>query len=745
MNILGKLFAISAIISCTISISQISAQTFDLSSQRSEHPYIHKVPGEVLDHGGLVINPVPQQMSVTENGYLLLRDGIYMMDIRKTFAKDIDFLKAYTKVLTESPKAVKSQSIKSSRQTTTSNMAIPVIFTIDYGKETAARNGVKQLSGAYSLTIDRDGISIIGYDERGAFYGLQTLRQIFESPEAVDGQLPLLCINDYPNLPVRGVVEGFYGTPWSHEVRLSLIDFYGEFKLNTYFYGPKDDPYHSSPNWRLPYPEDQARNISELVAACKRNRVDFVWAIHPGQDIKWGEEDYGNLVGKFNAMYNLGVRSFAIFFDDISGEGAKPEKQIELLNRLTEEFVKAKGDIEPLMVCPTDYSKLWANPSENGSLAKYGRGLDPSIRVFWTGDYVCSNITKETMEWVGSRIKRPALNWWNFPVTDYARHILMQGPAYMVDSDLTAEDLCGVLSNPMEHGEASKLALYGVADVTWNTAAYNPIDNWNRGLRELMPQAFDAYRTFAIHSCDTETGYRRDESWETEIFYLDTYSDSLAAELRAEFERMLTVEEEIHAGCDNEKLLREISPWLVEFTRLAERGLEALDLMEQYRAETAPASFWRAYTRALMTEEERISYNAHRSGTLKLQPFYEYAMLDMGAGLLSRIGNNAPAEEIRYSSSSADTTAALAFDRLAQSFFTNNGALTIEVPSGSTRVILLLNTAENAAPVTVCQYSRKGKLLSRTTAVADYLELNLIKGTTKLEITGDARIHEVIF
>lgn len=747
MNNFYKILALAIV--CICSINLLSAQDFDLSSQRGEHPYIYKVPGEVVDHGGLIINPVPQKMTLTGNGSLSLSEGLYVLDCKKAFTKELEFLKLYTKVIKESGKAVKSQTIVSgqitSRQKVTAQTTeIPLVFTIDYGIKAASENGVKMQPEAYSLSIDGEGIKIVGYDERGAYYGLQTLRQILESPKAAGGKLPYITVNDYPNLPTRGVVEGFYGTPWSHEVRLSLVDFYGEFKLNTYFYGPKDDPYHSSPNWRLPYPEDQARNISELIAACKRNRVDFVWAIHPGQDIKWGEEDYNNLVNKFEAMYALGVRSFAIFFDDISGEGAKPEKQIELLNRLTEEFVKAKGDVAPMMVCPTDYSKLWANPSENGSLAKYGRGLDPGIRVFWTGDYVCSNITKETMEWVGSRIQRPALNWWNFPVTDYARHILMQGPAYMIDSDLTSEDLCGVLSNPMEHGEASKLALYGVADATWNTAAYNPMDNWNRGICELMPQAADAYRTFAIHSCDTETGYRRDESWETEIFYLDTYTAELAQALRSEFERMLTVEAEIHEGCDNEKLLREIAPWLVEFTRLAERGIAALDLMELYRAETGPAVFWKAYTGTLMTSDERAAYYAHRSGTLKLQPFYEYAMLDMGAGLLSRIGDNASAEEIRYETSSADTTAALALDRQAQTFYANNGTLTLEVPKGSTRVILLLNTAETSAPVTIRQYSRKGKLLSRTTAVADYLELDLIKNASKLEITGDVKIHEVI-
>lgn len=83
-------------------------------------------------------------------------------------------------------------------------------------------------------------------------------------------------------------------------------------------------------------------------------------------------------------------------------------KQTELLNRLTKDFVKSKGDVAYLTVCPTDYSKLWANPTPQGSLAIYGETLDPSIEVFWTGDVVCSDLTPETLDWVNSRIKRPA-------------------------------------------------------------------------------------------------------------------------------------------------------------------------------------------------------------------------------------------------------------------------------------------------------------------------------------------------
>lgn len=61
-------------------------------------------------------------------------------------------------------------------------------------------------------------------------------------------------------------------------------------------------------------------------------------------------------------MYDLGVRSFAIFFDDIEGEGTNPHKQTELLNDLSRDFVKVKGDVSNLIICPTDYSKLWAKP-----------------------------------------------------------------------------------------------------------------------------------------------------------------------------------------------------------------------------------------------------------------------------------------------------------------------------------------------------------------------------------------------
>lgn len=597
---------------CALACSNLLAQEaeFDLSSQRLEIQQVLPVPGKKIDHQGIIINPTPHKLTVNRNNMLDLTAGVVLKDKQDKFSQDLGFL-------TLAKKGVK--------------------LTIDFGKKAALKQGVKEVSGAYAMHIDKKGISIVGYDERGAFYGIQTLRQLMESPIAQNKQLPYLDINDYPDLPNRGVVEGFYGTPWSHQVRMSLIDFYGKFKMNTYLYGPKDDPYHSCPNWRLPYPEKEAQNIKELVQACKRNRVDFVWAIHPGQDIKWNEEDYQNLVNKFNWMYDLGVRDFAIFFDDISGEGTNPEKQTELLNRLTDEFVKVKGDVSPLTVCPTDYSKLWANPTPQGSLAIYGNTLNPDIKIFWTGDVVCSDLTPETMEWINSRIKRPAYYWWNYPVQDYVRNFILQGPAYGLDTSLTKDDVCGVISNPMEHGEASKLALYGVADYAWNIANYNPIDNWERGLNELAPEAKDAYRTFAIHSCDTENGYRRDESWETKTFRIANWNDAAAQALKAEFEKIEKVPAEMEQGCENKALLQELRPWLVEFGKLGTRGKHTIELGQIFRSGKSDADFWSKYIQNLMSKEDRKNYEAHKSGTLKLQPFYENAMDDMSHEFLKKL------------------------------------------------------------------------------------------------------------
>ena len=54
----------------------------------------------------------------------------------------------------------------------------------------------------------------------------------------------------------RGFIEGYYGNPWSVEDRAELMKFGGYYKMNTYFYAPKDDPKHKD-KWDILYTQDE--------------------------------------------------------------------------------------------------------------------------------------------------------------------------------------------------------------------------------------------------------------------------------------------------------------------------------------------------------------------------------------------------------------------------------------------------------------------------------------------------------
>ena len=261
----------------------------------------------------------------------------------------------------------------------------------------------------YYLQVTADQIVVAGKDNNGTYYGVQSLLQVMSKPEVMQCE-----ITDWPSVSCRGVIEGFYGNPWSHKDRLRQFDFYGQNKMNIYVYGPKDDPYHRA-KWREPYPEKEAALLGELVQAAHRNKVQFVWAIHPGGDIKWNKADSVAVVDKLEKMYALGIRTFAVFFDDIWGEGAKGDKQAGLLNYVTDEFVRKHTDVEPLIMCPTQYNKAW---SGGDYLPTLGSKMYPEVRIMWTGNSVVDMIEKNDMEWINGQIKRKAFIWLNYPVND---------------------------------------------------------------------------------------------------------------------------------------------------------------------------------------------------------------------------------------------------------------------------------------------------------------------------------------
>lgn len=447
-------------------------------------------------------------------------------------------------------------------------MAKPIIIGEAGDKAVAKfRENIPAADEGYYLQVTPDQVVIAGHDNSGTFYGVQSFLQLMSQPKVMQCQ-----IEDYPSVSARGVIEGFYGNPWSHKDRLRQFDFYGQYKMNTYVYGPKDDPYHRA-RWREPYPAEEAAELKELVDAAHKNKVKFVWAIHPAADIKWGLEDYKNVVNKLNVMYDLGIRTFAIFFDDVWGEGARADKQAELLNYLTDEFVRKHNDVEPLIMCPSQYNKSW---SSGDYLNILGTQMYPEVRIMWTGNSVVDMIQENDMQWINDQIKRKAFIWLNYPVNDYCQSRLLMGKTY--GNGLNINDMVsGFCSNPMEYAEASKVSLYSIADYTWNMPAYDSVSSWERALGALMPTCAEAFRVFCENNVDLgKTGHGLRREGESPNFKTDSKEA-----LKKSFEQMVLAAEQVYQDRKNHpEMVEEIHPWLQSMSLLGARGVLCVQMME---------------------------------------------------------------------------------------------------------------------------------------------------------------------
>lgn len=492
---------------------------------------------------------------------------------------------------------------------------------------------IPERSEGYYLAVSDREIVVAGNDRRGLYYGLRTLEQLLEQACENDS-LPEVEITDWPDVAVRGVVEGFYGTPWSHEARMSLIDFCSDHKLNTYIYGPKNDRYHRA-RWRQPYPEAEARQLRSLVARAREKEVDFVWAVHPGDDIKWNGEDRDKLVAKLESMYQLGVRAFAVFFDDI-GKGKNATEQADLLNYINRNFIQAKGDVRPLIMCPSDYNRSRWHP-ETAYLEILGDKLDANIHIMWTGDRALSDITADNLTWVQTILKRCPYIWWNFPVTDFSNDRILMGEVCGITSAIQT-DASAFVSNPMEYAEASKLALFSVANYTWNINAYDAKASWLAGIRSLLPDAAEAFACFCRHSSATGTDhFPRPESecirQAADRFVKQyTQSGNWQAEdmqtLKDEFDRMALAADELRLAESNLALTREIDPWITAFGLWAQMGQEALELAEAVKMQD-----YKSYIKQmnyLQVLQRRIEQNNHIKqvsiGTAVIQPLINEIM-----------------------------------------------------------------------------------------------------------------------
>ena len=541
----------------------------------------------------VTISPLPQKISWGEEAFSN-DTKFYIVGASKADSDAIHLLAANLDIVGVSEKVNAKKFY----------MAKPIIIG-EAGDKYVAKyeKNIPATNEGYFLQVTPDRVVVAGRDNSGTFYGAQSLLQILSQPKVMQCQ-----IEDYPSVECRGVIEGFYGNPWSHQDRLRQFDFYGQYKMNTYVYGPKDDPYHRA-RWRVPYPEKEATQLKELVDAAHKNKIKFVWAIHPAGDIKWGLEDYGNVVNKLNAMYDLGVRTFAIFFDDVWGEGARGDKQAEMLNYLTDEFVRKHDDVEPLIMCPSQYNKNWSNGDYLNTL---GAKMNPEVRIMWTGNSVVDMIEENDMQWINDQIKRKAFIWLNYPVNDYCQSRLLMGKTY--GNGLNINDMVsGFCSNPMEYAEASKVSLYSIADYTWNMPSYDAESSWERALVALMPSCADAFKVFCENNVDlgpTGHGLRREgESPNFKTTSKETLTES--------FKQIVDAANAVLADEKNHpEMLAEIHPWVESMRLLGERGLVYVQMAKAMESNNPEAFIENYLLQSKLEEAQKAIISRNYEGSI---------------------------------------------------------------------------------------------------------------------------------
>jgi hyaluronoglucosaminidase len=301
---------------------------------------------------------------------------------------------------------------------------------------------------------------------------------------------------------IRGVLEGFYGQPWSHAERLDLLEFCGREGFNTWVHAPKDDPYHRE-RWRDPYPSDELERFAELQAAAERHGIDFVYAIAPGLSVCYSQEsELEALVAKCEQLREAGVGSFHLLFDDVEQElncaedeavyGHEPRPSAAAQADLSNRFRRALPQDDPLVVCPRGY----AGTETTDYREVFGRRLDREVVVYWTGlEVVSTSIVRADLDAAASGFGHELLLWDNYPVNDFAPEQLFLGPLRGRDAALAGGRCAGLVANAMLQAIPSKLPLATVADFLRDPQGYDPARSFDRALREYGEEVSEAVRS----------------------------------------------------------------------------------------------------------------------------------------------------------------------------------------------------------------------------------------------------------
>ena len=406
--------------------------------------------------------------------------------------------------------------------------------------------------------------------ERGLYYALCDLYR-----SILDGEFRLGTVTEYPLFSVRGYIEGFYGTPWKQEQRLEMLEWLSAYRMNTYFYAPKDDPYHRE-RWSELYPSESLAHLQCVVDKAKECHVDFWFCIAPGLDICYSDEkQFAELVAKCAQLYAIGVHRFGLLLDDIPQElhfdcdralyGETVQAHISLVNRLFDALTNLGAGIQ-LTVCPMQYH----GKGNEYYISKLGQGIDGRISMFWTGNNICSQeLTVPEAVRFADHTRHKPLYWDNYPVNDAEMCHEMHLGWYTGREPELYRYAQGVIVNCMPYCLCNRIPLLTVADYLWNPVQYSEEQSWQYAMSQVVGEDAETFAFFAEHltvSClksevsprmvDALSQFdtlRRTQGVKVATLHLETYLRSVQSCCdRLNF-------------CKGDELYIELAPWIEKF------------------------------------------------------------------------------------------------------------------------------------------------------------------------------------
>lgn len=259
-----------------------------------------------------------------------------------------------------------------------------------------------------------------------------------------------------------GIMEGFFGRPWSWRARADYAQFLAAEGYQFYLYAPKGDACLRR-SWEQDWSQSEWAELKALREVYRQHRVDFGIGLSPFEVyLEPGEQGRRKLHDKIAALNTLQPDILCLLFDDMRGDLPQlAAQQIELV-KVAADTTSAKR----IIFCPTYYSfdpileQVFGSRPAN-YWEQLGKELDPAVDIFWTGPKVCSDSFPVThLKQVGELLQRRPFLWDNYPVNDSARlsnHLRLR--AFGEDRAQLDGLLAGHAVNPMNQPYLSQIPL----------------------------------------------------------------------------------------------------------------------------------------------------------------------------------------------------------------------------------------------------------------------------------------------